>query len=210
MTWIPRQSSDILAKPRQLREARSQLTLRNDFVLQGSLLCTAEDHAPITVQATTGQEPSKDPPPLQHIFEIRPQIAQRLDLLLRLALRPVIPAAGPPLPILPLQQRILQHAAPEQEDCQVAQYDAVALSVQWGVFGLVDVGGDDAVEVAPADDEAQGYAALVDAFRVVGGPDDGVGDARVDAHCAEEGAGVADSGRCAGGSVVSSEILIWW
>ena len=53
----------------------------------------------------------------------------------------------------------------------------MALAVEGGVFGLVDVGGDDAVEVAPADDEAQGDAALVDAFGVVGGPDDGVGDA---------------------------------
>ena len=70
----------------------------------------------------------------------------------------------------------------------------MALSVQGGVGGAVDVGGDDAVEVAPADDEAHRDAALVDAFGVVGRPDDGVGDAGVDAQGAEEGAGVADSG----------------
>ena len=71
----------------------------------------------------------------------------------------------------------MQHAAAEEEDGQVGEDDAVALAVEGGVFGLVDVGGDDAVEVAPADHEAHGDAALVDAFGVVGGPDDGVGDA---------------------------------
>lgn len=56
----------------------------------------------------------------------------------------------------------------------------MALSVQRRVFRLVDVAGDDAVEVPPADDEAERDAPLVDAFGVVGGPDDGVGDAGVD------------------------------
>jgi len=47
------------------------------------------------------------------------------------------------------------------------------------VLAAVDVGGDDAVEVSPADDEADGDAAFVDAFDVVGGPGDGVGDGGV-------------------------------
>lgn len=64
----------------------------------------------------------------------------------------------------------------------------------WGVPAAVDVGGDDAVEVAPADDEADGDAALVDAFDVVGGPGDGVGDAGVDSEGAEVDAGVLDGG----------------
>ena len=72
----------------------------------------------------------------------------------------------------------------------------MALAVQGRGVGLVDVGGDDTIEVAPADDEAHGDAALVDAFGVVGGPDDGVGDAGVDAEGAEEGAGVANAGGC--------------
>ena len=119
----------------------------------------------------------------------------------------MIPAAGPPLGVFPPQRPILQQAAPEQEDGQVGEHDAVAAAVQGRVCGLVDVGGDDAVEVAPADDEAHGDAALVDAFGVVGGPDDGVGDAGVDAEGAEEGTGVADSGGCSDGGGVS---LMFW
>lgn len=80
----------------------------------------------------------------------------------------------------------------------------MALAVQGRGVGLVDVGGDDAVEVAPADDEAHGDAALVDAFGVVGGPDDGVGDAGVDAEGAEKGAGVADAGGCSDRMLVSA------
>ena len=41
----------------------------------------------------------------------------------------------------------------------------------------VDIGGNDAVEVAPADNNTHCDAAFVDAFDVVGGPDYGVGDA---------------------------------
>ena len=58
----------------------------------------------------------------------------------------------------------------------------------------VDVGTDDAVQIAPADDEAEHDAALVHALGVVGGPGDGVGDAGVDAQGAEERAGVLDAG----------------
>ena len=54
-----------------------------------------------------------------------------------------------------------------------------------GVLAAVDVGGDDAVEVSPADDEADGDAALVDALDVVGGPGDGVADAGIDSQSAE-------------------------
>lgn len=55
----------------------------------------------------------------------------------------------------------------------------MTLAVQGACFGLIDVRRDDAVEVAPADDEAHGDAAFVDAFGVVGCPDDDVGDAGI-------------------------------
>ncbi len=116
------------------------------------------------------------------INEIRPRIPHRLNLLLRLPLRPIIPPASPPLPIFIPQQHILQYTAAEEEDGQVGQDDAVTFSVLRRVFGLIDVGADDAVEVAPADDETHRYATLVDAFGVVGDPDYGVGDAGVDAE----------------------------
>ena len=60
-------------------------------------------------------------------------------------------------------------------------------------LSLVDIRANDAVEIAPADDESHCDAAFVDAFRVVGDPDDGIGDARVDAESAKEGARVADA-----------------
>ena len=61
-------------------------------------------------------------------------------------------------------------------------------------LSLIDVRANNAVEIAPADDESHSDTAFVDTFGVVGDPDDGVGDARVDAEGAEKGAGVADAG----------------
>ena len=62
------------------------------------------------------------------------------------------------------------------------------------VRAAVDVGGDDAVEVSPADDEADGDAALVDALDVIGDPADGVGDAGVDTQGAQVDADVLYGG----------------
>ena len=59
---------------------------------------------------------------------------------------------------------------------------------------LVDVRAYDTVQIAPANDKSHCYTTFVDAFRVVGDPDDGVGNARVDAKGAEKGACVADGG----------------
>ena len=110
----------------------------------------------------------------------------------------MIPLPSSPLLVLPLQQKILQHAAPEQKNRQISQHDTVTTPIVWGVPGLVDVRRHDPVEIARADYDAQGDATLVDALGIVCGPDDCVADARVDAKGAEESAGVADAGRCAG------------
>ncbi len=67
------------------------------------------------------------------------------------------------------------------------------------VLRLVYIRRYDAVEIAPADDNAHSYAALIDAFGVIADPDDGVGDAGVDAEGAEESAGELDAG---GGSAL--------
>ena len=61
-------------------------------------------------------------------------------------------------------------------------------------LSLIDIRADNAVEIAPADDEAHCDTTFVDAFGVVGDPYDGVGDAGVDAKGTEEGAGIADAG----------------
>lgn len=75
----------------------------------------------------------------------------------------------------------------QQTQGQGGQDDTMA-GVEMRAFGLdVDVGRDDSVEIAPADDYAQDDSALVDAVDVVGDPGERVGDARVDAHGAEEG-----------------------
>ena len=65
-------------------------------------------------------------------------------------------------------------------------------------LSLIDIRANNAVQVAPADDESHGDTAFVDAFGIVGDPDDSVGDARVDAEGAKEGAGVADGGGWSG------------
>lgn len=62
------------------------------------------------------------------------------------------------------------HAASEQEQGEVCQHHAVAQTVQWFVCCAVDVARHDAVQIAPADYEAEGYATLVDTFGVVGTP----------------------------------------
>ena len=65
---------------------------------------------------------------------------------------------------------MLQQTSESQKKDKVADNDAVADAVLGLVRGAVDVAADDAVEIAPADDEAKGDAALVDALSVVGGP----------------------------------------
>ena len=65
-------------------------------------------------------------------------------------------------------------------------------------LSLIDIRANNAVEIAPADDKSQCDTAFVDAFGIVGDPDDSVGDARVDTKGAKEGAGVADAGSWSG------------
>ena len=69
---------------------------------------------------------------------------------------------------------MLQQATEGQEDNEVGDDDRVAETVLGFVLDPVDVAAHDAVEVAPADNKTEGHAALVDAFRVVGGPETGL------------------------------------
>lgn len=62
------------------------------------------------------------------------------------------------------------------------------------VFGLIGVAADDAVEVPPSYYDTQSDAAFIDAFGVIGDPDDGVGDAGVDSQRTKESACLLDSG----------------
>jgi hypothetical protein len=101
-------------------------------------------------------------------------IPQHFNLMCIKSPDPFVPLTPQPLLILPLQQHPRHNTPTEQEQHHVGEHDAVTQLVPRLVAAAVDVGGHDAVEVAPADDEAEGYAALVDAFDVVGGPGDGV------------------------------------
>lgn len=88
----------------------------------------------------------------------------------------MISLATEPLLVLRSQQLPCDNATYEQEHCEVGQNCAMAGIVPW--FVTVDVGRDDAVEIAEPDHDAHGHAALVDAFDVVGCPDYGVSHAR--------------------------------
>lgn len=85
-----------------------------------------------------------------------------------------------------------EDGAAEQAHDLVAEDDAVPRPEVRALAGEVDVGRDDAVEVAPADDHAEHEGALEGALGVVVEPGERVGDGRVDARGAEEGAGVLD------------------
>lgn len=69
---------------------------------------------------------------------------------------------------------------------------------------LINIRANHAIKITPADNEAHSYAALVDAFGIIGDPDDSISDAGVDAESAEEGACVSDAWRCTG-----MEMLAW-
>lgn len=154
--------------PSKSLRARPMYHRYRQFVKSGfSLLATILQSRPSLYRESSR---CKYPLRLQRIDEIRPRIPQSFHLLLRLPLGPIIPPASPPLRILLLQQRILQYAPPKQKDRQIAQDDAVSLPVQRRVFGLVDVRADDAVEISPADDNAQGYAALINALGIIRRP----------------------------------------
>ena len=156
------------------QESAIWLVIRNDWALlsRRSYNCLIDTRAHDKVQ-----EESQS----QRVLEIRPRVAQQLHLFLILPLRPIIPLASLPPRIFLLQQEVHQHAPPEQKHRQISQHNTMALSVEGYVSRLVNVRGDDAVEVAPADDEAHCNAAFVVAFSVVGRPDNGVGDTGVDA-----------------------------
>ena len=65
-------------------------------------------------------------------------------------------------------------------------------------LSLIDIRANNAVQVAPTDDESHCDTTFVDTFGIVGDPNDSVGDARVDAEGAKEGASVADGGGWSG------------
>ena len=86
----------------------------------------------------------------------------------------VIPRATSSLCVLALEHGPHEHSATEQEQRHVSEHHAVASPVSGLLFGQEDVGGDNTVDVAGADDDADDDAALVDALDVVAAPGQGV------------------------------------
>lgn len=128
----------------------------------------------------------------QCIDEVGTFIAQLLDFIRTLPFHPPISSTtGPPLILLD-QQESLQDTASQQEEREVRDNGAVAGQESGGVRAAVDIRGDDAVEISPPDDEADGDAALVDSLDVVGSPGDGVADAGVDTQGGEVDTRVLD------------------
>jgi hypothetical protein len=112
----------------------------------------------------------------------------------RLPLGPTITQSRPPLSVLTHQHEALQQAAAEEEEGEVGEHGAVAGQEAGRVNAAVDVGRHHAVQVAPADHEAERDPALVHALDIVGCPRDRVADAGVDAEGAEVDARVLDAG----------------
>ena len=117
---------------------------------------------------------------LQRIQKIRPHIPQPLHLPLRLPLHQIIPPPTPPPRILPLQQHPHQKTPAKKKNRQIRQHNPMPRSILRRRSSLIDIRAHNAVEISPANDETHRDAAFVDAFGVVGDPDDGVGDAGVD------------------------------
>lgn len=122
---------------------------------------------------------------LKCIDEIGPLVTQSLNLIFRLPLRPSISKPTSPLLVLSNQQNPLYNTTPKQKQSQVGQDGAMARQKTRSVFAAIYVGGDDAVEISPANYEPESDTALVDTFDVVGGPGDGIGYGRIDSKSGE-------------------------
>lgn len=123
----------------------------------------------------------------------------------------MVPLAPTALTVLATQKEVLHDRATEQEEYQVAEHDTMAGVEPRSIFVAVDVGGDNTVQVTPANNETQGDTALVDAcetmsvhvnyavlgrltLEIVAAPRDRVRNGRVDAHRAQVDACIARSG----------------
>lgn len=126
------------------------------------------------------------------VEEVWAVIAHDLELLLGLVLHPVIALALLAEPVLALEHEVHEDGSAEEEQELVGEHDAVAGPVPGLLLLGVDVGGNNTVHVAPADDDTDHDTALQRAFDVVGRPGQGVGDGGVDADGAEESTCVLD------------------
>ena len=118
----------------------------------------------------------------------------------------MVALASAPLAVLTLEQKVLDDGTAAEKQHQVAQHDSVPGVKLRRVPIAVDVGRNNSVQVAPADDESQRHSSFINSwttqsanrtlilatqgqqtFSIVARPRDGVGDGWVNAHRSQEG-----------------------
>lgn len=131
-------------------------------------------------------------PPRHYVALNLPRITKHLNLVLILARHPCIPLPRKPLPVLSLQQKVGNKAPAKQEQNHVREHHSMARFVVRLVLRAVDIARHNAVEIAPADDEADGDTTFIYAFGVGRSPRDGICNTWIDTQCTKEGACVLD------------------
>lgn len=77
------------------------------------------------------------------------------------SLSPVVSLAETALSVLVAQEDILQDGTTQQEYRQISEDGRMAGVEMWGVRTAIDIRRDNAVEVAPSDDDSEGDATLI-------------------------------------------------
>lgn len=91
----------------------------------------------------------------------------------------VVPLAAQPPLVFRSQHGVHEDGTSKQANDKVSKDSAVAGIVLWLLPLDVDVRADDAVQISPANDNADDDTAFVNAFDVVAGPGQGVWNGRV-------------------------------
>lgn len=123
---------------------------------------------------------------LQGVNKVRADVAQVADLVLGLSFGQIVPLAHLAQAVFAPQHEVLDDGSTKQADKHVRKNRAVASPVSRLLLRHVDVRGDDAVHVAPANDDADHDTAFQRAFDIVGRPRKSIGDRRVDTRSTEE------------------------
>jgi len=94
--------------------------------------------------------------------------------------------------ILDSQTNMLHKTPTEEEQSLVQDTDSVAGNETRRIGLAVDVAGHDAIQVTPADDEAESDTPCVYTLEIVRGPGNSVGDAGIDAKGCDVHASILD------------------
>lgn len=126
------------------------------------------------------------------VKEIWSLVAELLDLILGLALDPVIALTLLAQPVLTLEHEVHEEGSAEKEQELVCKHNTVASPVARLLLRVVDIGGHNTIHVTPADNNTNHDTTLERSLDIVRCPGQSVGDSGVDSCGAEESAGVLD------------------